>query len=341
MLLLTAIYHRNLGKYGFFGGSAIHTWSTFAPLFSHKPVIIVGSGMGAIARVALDNGSPHVFGLDLRSSIPMKSHRFRSYKPPLVMASEYEDRYVQIPESFTTSGDWFDERVSSALLDYDPGDSTIVIDIQLNASRFGLETLIPILRRKSAGTIMVRLYLDDNEESLLLSDLTVSSCKFRVFSFDTVAQVHQVVLVLTQWSRNLLYAVVPETDLVRRPIQIPTLTDPDENHRLTAISDAIFNVYMPGPGSTLPQVGDHLRESVTSTAGDYDSRFSYGQWTLQLRSLLVTEWACGSALDHLEMIRKWLSQGHASIEFGGATHRVMVDWHLCYHLVTYGARVCV
>jgi len=339
-LVLESVYYRNLRRYGYFGGSAVHTWSLFQPLLSRKPVIVIGSGLGAVARVSLDSGSPFVFGLDLRSSLPLKSHRFRSYKPPLVMDSQYEDRYVQIPESFTTNGDWLTPEVSSATMEYDSGDCTVVVDIQSASHRYGLELLTPICSKKRAGVIIVRLYLTENEQGEIMADMTVSKWTFRSYTIETVAAVKQVIFVITSWSEMIHTAVVPNWQLTRRCVAVPYLEAPTKYHYITAVADAVFNVTTPGTDWSLAEVKDEIEAIVLASLGDYDSRFSYGTWTKYLRAALVIQWCCRSTNTRVALLIEWTHQGWAPIVIGNKEYRVTIDWYFSHHIASYGARIC-
>lgn len=335
--ILRSTYSRNKGLRLHSSGSALPMWSQFAQLLSKKPVIVVGSGFGAVARVALDNGCPHVFGIDLRSTIPLKAHRFRFYKPPLVRMSQYEEQYTQMSESFTTDGDWLNPRVSNAVMDYDQGNCTLVLDIQSGSTRYGLEVLEPALRRKTAGVILMRLYLTRPELSAICADLKGSKITFKVYSPTEFGEYHQYVILITDWRQDELVLATRYTgEVVGQPFPIRLAGD-TPLIRAEIISDAIFNVVYVPANTPLSQVADILDDLIIEMMGDYDSRHSYGQWTRYLRARLVVQWALDQ--DPLGHLQEWQHLGEATLRVKDKVIPILVDWSFLHHLVTFGARL--
>lgn len=340
--ILTEVYYRNLGRVGYYSGTAIFTWSIFGPLLAQYPLIIIGSGMGAAARVALDNGCAHVFGIDLRSSLPMKSHRFRSYKPPLVMGSEYAEVYTQMPESYTTTGDWSDSEIRRLILKYDAGGYTLLIDIQDASHRFGLEVLEDVLMLKRAGVVILRTYLSQTEHRAMCCDLSASGITFKSYTLEASGSVYPVVFVLTDWSSSPVTCLEVKGKLERRPIQIPFNEEPDNFEVAVARADAILNMYMPPTTQNWDDIRVQMAHLIEETHGDYDSRFSYGHWTKLLRAYLSAVFACLPEESRMERLLLWYFSGYADIDVEGMDGklRVIVDWGVCHHLASTVARVC-
>jgi len=337
--ILLAAYGRNRSRRGLGANGALSFWLQFAPLLKSKPVITVGCGLGAVARVALDNGCPHVFGIDLRSTIPLKSHRFRSYKPPLVMASEYNENYTQLPESITTSGNWLDRTVVEKVLQYDQGDSTLVIDIQQAHVRFGLETLVDAFQLKSRGTIMLRTYVTELEAGLLCSDLSISDCTFRTYSVSQNSLLVQLLIVIKKWPRELKIAVVPKFMLKFNPVIISQDSSASVVSTSLSISDAIFNTVFVAPNQTVEDVSLALGNLLEESKGDYDSRFSYNQWTIYLRAKAVCDWALMNPEAQEAVLEHWKSTTEMIVVTHHGRFPVQVGWSFFYHLATYGARI--
>lgn len=338
--ILSEVYFRNSGRIGYYSGTVLYTWSAFASILSRKSLIVIGSGMGAAARVAIDNGCPHVFGLDLRNSLPMKSHRFRFYKPPMVMGSEYSDRYTQMSESFTTSGDWLNPTVVNAVTFYDAGDSTLLIDVQDNKQRFGLETLRHIIKVKKYGVIMLRAYLAYDEHKALCADLSASGMTFRSYTMEATGSASPVIFILTKWSQQLVMNITPGGSLTRNPVPLEYLDDADQFERSTAFADALLNMYMPSASDTPEQVRERLRMIMSESSGDYDTRYAYSHWTRILRAYTSAVFMCVDRDRQLDTLLQWYFAGFV-IHTEGLTEPlyVKVDWSLCYHLASSASKI--
>jgi len=338
--VLCSMYLRSKGRAGLMSGSATYVWAQFAPLFRSKPMIVIGVGMGAIARVALDAGCPHVYGVDLRSTIPLRSHRFRHYKPPLVMASQYEGSYTQLPESFTTNGDWFDPSVCEKILQYDQGDATVAIDIQQGSHRFGLESLTDVLLRKTHGTIIIRLYLTETETRMILSDLHVSGFKFTAFDIWRTLDIGHVVVVLQHWTDTLKVAVIPRVETACHLINPPCQTDLTPEELSIAMSDAVFNTVYLSADHSIFDLEIEIDRALDEAWGDYDSRLSYYDWTKWLRAKVVTQWLVLPEKHRIPHLLLWLREGRTEVSTPkGRKSFVNVDWSFAYHLVTVASRV--
>lgn len=339
MDILRTLYHRNrgLGQSGV--GAALSIWKPFASFFKKKPVIVIGSGYGAVARVALDVGCPYVYGIDKQDTIPMKAHRFRFYKPPLVMMSPYADQYLQMPESYTTSGDWTDPKIVDKVMQYDQGDCSVVIDIQSGQHRFGLELLKHIIKVKLAGEIWLRLYMTLAESYDIEADLTASKILYSWYDIDGQGIVHQHIIRITGWTDSLLIATRYQSETNCYPVILPRSKDRISRiDKALTLADAIYNVIYVAPGQTIQDVNSMLDHIISQSKGDYDSRFSYNQWTLYLRSKLLISW-CLSPEDRTELLSYWHSQGGTQVTVGEESFWVKVDWSVCYHIATHGARL--
>ncbi|QHD64783.1 RNA dependent RNA polymerase [Plasmopara viticola lesion associated mononegaambi virus 8] len=339
--LLMNMYVRNKGRCGLMSGSAVHAWSAFAPLFRKNPVIVIGSGMGAVARVALDAGCPYVYGLDLRTTIPLRSHRFRFYKPPMVMSSRYSEQYHQMAESFTTSGDWFDESVCRAALDYDSGESTLVIDIQKGKHRYGLEVLTnTCLSTKKRGLIMARFYLSEHEIKQMASDLHYSGFTYHMYDIWSSSDISQVVVLITSWNRTPMVAVVPEVETESAPHLPDAKVDVSPEEMSMALSDAVLNVTYSDSATHPGDIEIAIDRLLDSAWGDHDSRFSYGEWTRWLRAKVVISWILSSKQRGRDLLLMFNARSYKVTTAQGHSVQVDVGWDLCYHLATVASRVC-
>jgi hypothetical protein len=336
--ILEEVYYRNVGRVGYFSGTVIYTWSVFSDLLARKPLLVIGSGMGAAARVTIDNGCPHVFGLDMRQSLPMKSHRFISYKPPLVLGSEYSERYTQMSESFTTSGDWMEPKVVNAVMNYDAGDSTLLIDIQDSKNRFGLEVLTNVIKVKRSGVIILRSYLATDEHIAACSDLSASGVEFKSYTLESTGISAPVVFVLLRWPDQLLINLHPAGDLSRRPIPLRYTDEANQFERVSAMSDALLNVYLPSASDSPEVIRDQIELLIKESKGDYDSRFAYSQWTRMLRAYTSAVFMCIDPDRQLATLLDWHFAGHVDHQCDEKLH-VRVDWSLCYHLASVVSKI--
>lgn len=338
--LLGMLYDRNVGRTFEAAGTSLYYWEPYAKLFPiNKPLLVVGSGPGAVARVALDRGVDSVYGLDLRSSLPMKAHRFVSYKPPLVQSSEYADRYHQAAESFMTTGDWMDPDISRRFLLYDSGQSTVVIDIQRGEDRFGLETLGPVLRWKTAGLVIIRLYLSLQESIEIMSDLQASDITAEMYDDGSPGVIARLI-VLRSWRRKLAVALTARGTSVANPVISASAYSHLHNNRHLAISksDALFNVIQVGTAESGESYVERIADLLEYSLGDYESRFNYDRWTILLRSMVVAGWMQHAHPEARDRLLEMSDKETLSVLIGGKTFEVRNDSRLMRHIATLGAR---
>jgi len=335
--------YRNVGRYELGGGTSTYSWAPFGEVLARRPLIIIGSGHGAAARVALDAGCPYVLGLDLRSAIPLRAHRFRSYQPPLVAASQYSDNYVQLAESFTTSGDWFMPEVQDKVLQYDAGDYTVVVDIELPDHRPTFRSLEPILARKTSGLVIVRLFATGQETQQLCADLDVSGVTFSVYDIDHEHQSGSRIFVLSKWARVLkisrpCYHPYTAGEPAPRTLRLENTVEGQAAWSVS-VADALFNIVHLGSTRDLVLINNYIHTIALDIMGDYDSRLSYRDWSRLLQACITTEWLICPPDKALErLIHAW-TIGHFTVHLGGNVQVVPCTWHLIRHLCTAAARL--
>lgn len=333
-------YQRNLGRTFEASGTSLYFWSAYASLFDPRyPVLVVGTGPGAVARIALDKGCPHVYGLDLRSSVPMKAHRFISYKPPLVMSSEYHSRYTQASETYTTSGNWLESEVARKFLLYDPGPGTLVIDVQQGESRFGTEVLAPAMKWKTAGVIIVRLYLSLEEVTGIMADFKASAIIAHVFD-DGSAHVVPRVFVLSRWSKTLMTTLSSTGTSVSYPVTMADVSCHEVNrlHISMTMAEAIFHAVPVLLTDTTESVQSRLEEMIVKSLGEYESRFDYRRWTSLLQAMVVVRWMSTGRDRALGYLLRLADMTTVPIIIGGLQYDILVTDGLLRHMSTVGAR---
>jgi len=339
--LLREVFLRNRKRYSYAVGTSLYYWMTFAPLIpTSEAVIVIGSGYGSAARVALDLGCPSVAGLDLRTSIPMKAHRFIAYKPLLIRASEHQERYLQMPESYTTSGNWLEESVVARSLLYDTGRSTLIIDIEAGRHRYGLELLIHVFPRKRHGRILMRLFLSHDELIAVSCDLKASGVEFFEFDEGKIETSARLFLIY-KWRSKLLVTGLPRGDTIASPVPLLPASSQDVNltHRALALSDALLNVVSAGPDQSLADMQEEIDQMIIDSFGNYDSRFSYREWTRYLHARVCVEWIQLTEGQAWDKIVEWAESRTITLRVRGRQLTVKADQPLLRHLASYGSRI--
>ncbi|WGH72981.1 MAG: putative RNA-dependent RNA polymerase [Trichoderma harzianum mononegavirus 1] len=345
---IRAWLYRSVGRLGLGSGSALYCWHLFSSILSKKPVLVIGVGLGAVARVALDNGCPYVMGLDLRSTLPIRSHRFRSYKPFLVESAQNNDNYHQMPESYTTTGDWFDEKVSRQVMRYDAGDYTVVIDIESSEHRYGLETLLPVIRSKVAGLIILRLFLSAEEACQLSCDLNASGFLFRVYMIDTWQLPGSYVFVISHWKDHLVYAVHPcehhpaDYQLAAsRNVGLEIDADADEPRKVTrdVLAEVTFGL-ISGHGAVSTERAENLLCSIyLDTVSTIDTRARYENWTRLLVSILSVRFILLPQTDVLGILQTIWEDRQVDLIVGDHKSTLRVTWQIMAHLCKSASRL--
>jgi hypothetical protein len=340
-LLLTEMFLRNRGRYLYAAGSALYYWIPYSCLIPKNcPAIVIGTGHGAVARVALDSGVPKVYGIDLRSSIPMKAHRFVFYKPPLVNSSEFAEKYEQLSESYTTSGDWTEKAVVDRTLSHDDGSATLIIDIEAGRKRYGLDLLSRVVQVKKAGIIMLRLFLDQGETHQIACDLTASKCEFRCFDSGQ-RSVSARLWVIYAWGPTLMMTHVGSCDSIAHPAGLAPASSQEYSfqHRSIAIADALLNTVCLTHDTSLQDVSQSLQNILTRSLGNFDSRYSYHEWTRYLRACVYVQWIQLEPEVALATLLDLYEAGETKVRIAGHEIMVKVPWDMCRHMASVCARV--
>lgn len=329
--------YRNSGRMFPGSGTALSYWYPFGSLLAAKQLIIIGAGMGAAARVALDAGCPSVFGIDLRETVPLKSHRFRFYVPPLVADSQNCNRYEQLAETFTTTGDWFDPDVSRAILEYDNGTATLLLDLEASSKRFDLSLLDPVLRIKRYGMIVLRLFASNQEISMIGCDLKLSGCVYEIYDMDPTCISGSRVIVIRKWPQQMSVAESCcvcqwEHEGYLETTVVETVKG-DEDFVPDCIAETSYNLIVPTEKHyTVQMAQQELQKMAESISGSYDSRFSYHQWTTLQAAMIAmyTVTIPQSAL--IPTLMKWMKYNEASVQEHGLSIRVRFDRRLLVHI---------
>jgi hypothetical protein len=108
--------------------SAGYTW---VPILSQlklsKTVLIVGNGNGGLADLLISAYAVDIIGLDLETDLPKDMATLMNYLP-LGIQTQNRGRFLQSDLSLSTSGDWTDPIVRSAVLATLPSLTTVIVD---------------------------------------------------------------------------------------------------------------------------------------------------------------------------------------------------------------------
>jgi len=246
-----------------------------------------------------------------------------------------------MPESFTTSGDWFDDEVCAAALSHDSGQCTLVIDIQKGRHRYGLEILTSMcLKLKRRGLILARFYLTAHEVKQMAADLEVSGFQYRIYDIWASEDIGQVIVLITSWSQSLMMAVVPDVETSPAVHTPNAKVDVSPEELSMAISDAVLNVTYSEAATSIGDAEIAIDRLLDSAWGDHDSRFSYGEWTRWLRAKVVVSWILDSSSRGAALLQMMERKTYDITTAQNHRATVDVNWDLCYHMATVASRVC-
>jgi hypothetical protein len=282
--------HRSYRKVKGGISSGQYHWIPLLSKCDADTVLVVGSGAGSCSQVLLDSGTNRVIGLDLRSTIPMSEHRYKNYKPPLVMESVRRDHYIQSDESIYTTGDWTDCDISVPLILRAIPD-LVVIDIEENENCNPLKLLTPLIIAGWTGTVILRCFLRKKDLEWIVADMAVSRIRTTctaLYSVGTTCEVAFIMKMRTQ--TDMCLSDTPGSlDLTSLESEFPWPSG-DLEMTIPGTESDIFNVILLGSGfletgEGLNEAWDYITGIFIETVGDYESRLSFYHWSHILYSL--------------------------------------------------------
>jgi hypothetical protein len=330
---------RHCGARSMYGCSATSLWSQFGACFHNRTVIVIGSGQGAAAAGALLGGALHVYGLDKTDTIPPRPHRFAHYKPPAIVMQGTTQDYTQMAESYITSGDWFDESISSVVCStYDPGDAAWVIDLESGGVRYGLELLNPLVKAFVQGPVLMRVFWTHDELEFYLTALQESQFKFRCYPISEPGRVRGYIVLISKFGDELRYYLPSHSYNASQSIFL--ISNASAVPMQEYFSDAIYNI-MPIPENH--KVVDVLYDIMyyrDRMQGIYESRLSYDRWTLIMRGIISVWWASRSAEERVNLLIEW--RNTKTVVFSCGEHSFDLNYtdSLEYHLTGTVSRLC-
>jgi len=325
-MLAKARFWRHLGKSR--GSSTVqhYVWAQMSSYFAGAIVGVVGVGPGACAQIALEAGALHVHGLDLRATLPLLPHQFRSYVPPLVEASPKKTEYTHSPLCLLSSGDWNQATVASRFL-AETLCSVLVLDLETGTPQSPLELLRPLCTVSTVTRVILRCRLEVAEAELLLADLIVSGTTPVIYLLDRYE-------VVSHW----LFTFQPPDRLqvASGPVQLQGLgvgLDPDS---VTGIP----LTWGGGPGELYSELLDYTYFFETTTSpeelqscasvllgellGKNDTRLHYHTWGRMLEGLFALSCATRSPEALLPIITNLVTTGEHGASYDN--HSFVVHW---------------
>jgi len=263
---------------------AIYTWWQLGGLLRSECTAVIGVGYGACAAVALWAGSDNVVGLDLFTSLPNAPHRFRSYKPPYVVATQLADYYTHSPLNITTSGDWCDTNIRARFIKQHMP-SLIVIDLETGTPQRVL-SLIPTMQEspQSVPKCVIKTYLSISDAEWIIADLSESGMLTASYITDVMMGYVTLILHTVGYQESLVQAEVPAviqkyglwnpTETVTKTLLelFPNTSD----YALTASSNFL---YMFPADSSLDNCIEVVYSFLTELRHEKDNKLRYTEWT--------------------------------------------------------------
>lgn len=282
--------YRNMGRIPGAESISQYFWLPATMLLKGKTVLVIGSGYGSVAQCCLLNGVKHVYGLDLRCHMPMREHRYRSYVPPLVLRLKREEDYTQVKESFTTTGDWYDSSVSSAVLRRVRPEA-VVLDLEDNTPSSLLKQVHMLVEAGWGGLVLQRSVQDLQSSHWILSDIQAMTGEVDIMCIDRRGnRLELISKSLLSPASAVLYGMSPMID-------ITTLMPQDFNTRLDQIPGTEYDIHViltmgflhPVLNDTTQNLYHQLIEIYQEMKGEYLSRLNYAMWSRLLDCIALYE----------------------------------------------------
>jgi hypothetical protein len=321
--------------------SAHYSFAACIPAVLGRDVLVVGTGHGAIARLCLEAGARAVYGVDLASSLPLEGHNFRWYKPPMVRESDGAHRYVQLPESFTTTGDWYDPDVSSSILRSLLPSTIVIVDIQSGASRATLSVLDPLIDENWPTLVYVRVFATVTEVELLLSDISAGGGRVEVFLGAPARETEATQMFLLAISRM---PSAPALCLSPAVVVTPVFTAPPDMSYMGGgqsflLGAVAFDIVPVGPTDSLTDVRRRLADVVVASHGDYLSRPTYSHWSLLLYALVACDFVAAPDATRRRYLRRLVAGSPIAVRASSLHLTVDASFHLLRHLCKVASRL--
>lgn len=311
----------------------------FQGFFESKTVICVGVGEGATAAAALCCGALQVIGLDLRSDIPIRPHRFIDYRPPYVEISGHSNRFSYDPSTFTSDGDFFSADVSKSLLSHDTGTSTVVLDMEAGTPDDLSESLRPLIGNSYDGVVLYRTMTRMNRLEKFAAELKASGTKFRIVCLsvhdDNITALTVIFRCPMRIGETMAHCHIDVkcNELVGHDYR--ELRDWGD-----CLSNACLNVMMFGESSSILEAQKVINSYHDSLVSDPMNRISYDQWTDVMHAVISMEWARMDERTRYDMLKSWFVSGVVRYTTKKGTWTCTCTPRLLTHLSSVVTRIC-
>jgi len=311
----------------------------FLPYYRDKTVIVIGSGLGCIAAVAIDAGARAVLGLDRQEDIPLTPHRYVDYVPYYVNLSNEPGKYIQLMESYTTTGDWFNESISDHVMRNDPGEGVICIDVEGSDNGDVESMLAPLWRDRTTSLTLWRTTLNRFQLDCTISRLQNRCTKVEAIVQSDVGGWVTCVLVI-----HGLYARPSKTRLthcLHPTLMAPhcSLTSPGVDKLPENLALASYHLIGTCVGYTREHVRDLMFMNYLQGKLYRDTRESYREWTKVILAVITLELACRGDVAISAALEEIAEKEVYSLSI--ASEEVMTEQgtRLAAHLRSFGARI--
>nr|WOK58258.1 MAG: large protein [Armillaria cepistipes negative-stranded RNA virus 1] len=279
------VLSKRLGRACMYGVAAYDAWAHASEHFCTEATVIVGSGLGATALVALGSGCSWTYGLDRLEDLPIAIHPAR-FKPLLITAFRLEHRFSEIYSEGGEPHDWWDSRMAARILSYLPDPFIICIDLPTSLG-YSAEVLKPLLRTGFKYRLMIRIVAAEQEHQRVLAHLSQYGCLIDVITTSIWDQLRDRIYVVDNlepgWLTPRRLSIVGEIE--RPPVKgFPTID---------CAAAACFSAVGSVTGNTVRDMISGTRNLVDDLAYSGASRPRYSIWTNMLFAIV--------ACDFLEM----------------------------------------
>jgi len=287
-------------------GTVAYSYYPLRSLFHNRLVLIVGSGLGAAAYIALESGSVGVYGLDLTRDLVDGYGLDMPPCPSVVRRSKNWKLFTRIMGGPLGGGDLNHLETQTLLRrTLGPG-ALVVLDIKLFTGWDLVAAVNSIVNIWGTVEVLVRWIssLDKAKYIVALCHLSFIGCQsYLISSSDNMCEliVHATVTTPVEWrSGDSKLVHIPETNIV--PFPRLEQTSLDRQDLTTALVGPIQLLTTTNQLDVAARMAQLLRDST----GPLDHRFTYAQWSSILTGIL-----CSSILESgnphaslLDVIRK-------------------------------------
>jgi len=336
--IITAINFRRQHSLNRFGVHEL-TWRQFSPDFTNSHVVVIGSGLGTVAAVALESHADFVHGLDLGRDVDVVAHRFVDYSPFYVRKAGREAEYRQIRTTFTTSGSWYDPEVQGSVAEILSDFNVVVIDIESGTRLSARETLGPLQRIASSCLILWRVTCSTDEAMAIYTDLRSSDCKVSLICNKKYMSPDSYIfcvrrLMYVSNEQRVAYHIEPTAASDEEPPQ-----NHDENRKYELLASATLGLCGSCSNMGLSTARGLLADRARGVLHDAVVRTSYDEWTSLLTAILSVTVGSEPSETLSRLVVDCMGHGVLAVKIGATTHNLTKTRALAMHLLKHASAI--